>query len=272
MRASVAIVAGFLFVAPLTLCALVARADGLSDASAGLTALNAGEYAKAVTLLTRAISNGKLGPGDLELAYVKRAQAYIGEKLNDLALVDLKKAKALRPEDAEIDTLQAQAEGKSPGPSLSETIATLEKNLVNSVNYVISGHNMKDNSDFVSQVSRKVTNVTGDQGNCSLKVQGTIVANGGGIGSFNLTIDFDHIQYVTEMSVVDNMNLASASGGRPEIVVKSVNPPVSVINVSLTKTHDVDSWPFYFVDEDAAQQVGKAFQHAADLCRAKRPN
>jgi tetratricopeptide (TPR) repeat protein len=88
----------------------VARADGLSDANAGLDALNHGDYSRAVMLFTRAIKIGKLSPADKELAYVKRAQAFLGEKRADLALADLDKAQALDPKDSDIAALRAQAQ------------------------------------------------------------------------------------------------------------------------------------------------------------------
>ena len=63
------------FAAVLTLLANPVLANGVSDANSGLDALNKGDYATAVRLLTRAITVGKLNNGDQELAFVTRARA-----------------------------------------------------------------------------------------------------------------------------------------------------------------------------------------------------
>ena len=62
-----------------------------------------------VRLFTEALRSGGLSPSDRELALVKRAQAYIGEMRNDLALGDLQQALKLDPNDAEAASLRLQA-------------------------------------------------------------------------------------------------------------------------------------------------------------------
>jgi tetratricopeptide (TPR) repeat protein len=100
-------------VAALTLLVSAALADGLSDANAGLDALNRGDYSAAVRLFTQAINTGQLSSADKELAYVKRAQAYLGEKNNKLALADLDKAQELDPSDKDVADLRAQAQSSA---------------------------------------------------------------------------------------------------------------------------------------------------------------
>ena len=102
------ILATFVFM----ILAAAVHADGLSDANAGMDALNLGDFGKAVTLFTRAITNGKLSSSDKELAYVKRAQAYFGEKNSNLALADLARAEQLDPSDGDVDRLRAEIKGK----------------------------------------------------------------------------------------------------------------------------------------------------------------
>jgi hypothetical protein len=110
----------------LAIAASAALANDLSEANAGMAALDHGDYPKAVTLFTHALA-GKLAPADKELAYVKRAQAYLGEKKNNLALADLDKALALDPTDKEAADLKAQAAPvheaqDAPPPAATSTI------------------------------------------------------------------------------------------------------------------------------------------------------
>src|SRR3954469_7839485 len=115
--------------AALALVASSALASGISDANAGLDALNKYDYGTAVRLLTRAITVGKLKANDQELAYVTRARAYIGQHMNQLALADLDKASKLDPNDRDIGDLRYQAMGIPPGPNLAEAFAAIQEGL-----------------------------------------------------------------------------------------------------------------------------------------------
>ena len=99
----------------LSLAVIPSYADALSDAKSGAAALDAGDYPKAVTYFTSAIGNG-LAHDDLELAYVMRAKAYLGERRSDLALFDLKNAEYLVPNDRDITILRQEATGSPAGP------------------------------------------------------------------------------------------------------------------------------------------------------------
>ena len=75
-------------------------ADGISDANAGLIALNNGNNTEAVRLFTNALGAG-LSRQDEELAYVKRAQAYFNQGQSAFAVADLERALAIDPNDSE---------------------------------------------------------------------------------------------------------------------------------------------------------------------------
>jgi Flp pilus assembly protein TadD len=78
-----------------------AHADAYDDASAGLNALNDNDYDHAVSLFTRAISLEQLSGDQLEYAYACRGRAYL--KKGDLshAIVDLDRARRMKPDDSD---------------------------------------------------------------------------------------------------------------------------------------------------------------------------
>ncbi len=82
------------------LIAPITRADGTGDAAAGRAALNGGHYAEAARLLTKALAED-LSPIEEERAYVKRGEAYLGEKQYSRALDDLNTALSRVPDDRE---------------------------------------------------------------------------------------------------------------------------------------------------------------------------
>jgi tetratricopeptide (TPR) repeat protein len=87
------------------------HAGAVDDANAGMDALNASQYAKAVLLFTRAIQSKKLAPADTESAYVERGKAYLGERNAKLAAADFDHALKLNPGDEEASDLRDQAQG-----------------------------------------------------------------------------------------------------------------------------------------------------------------
>jgi len=95
----------------MTPCASFASA--VDDANAGMDALNAGDYAKAVQLFARALHSKQLSSADAESAYVERGKAYLGEHANKLAVADFDHALKLNPDDQEVATLRAQAQDTS---------------------------------------------------------------------------------------------------------------------------------------------------------------
>jgi tetratricopeptide (TPR) repeat protein len=94
--------------ATATHAALAGAAD---DANAGMDALNAGKYAKAIQLFTRALKSKTLSSADEESAYVERGKANLGEHNNTLAAADFERALKLNPADDEALALRTQAQG-----------------------------------------------------------------------------------------------------------------------------------------------------------------
>jgi tetratricopeptide (TPR) repeat protein len=96
--------------------------NAASDANAGMDALSAGQYAKAVELFTRALGSGTLSAADTESAYVERGKAYLGEHADQEALADFDRALKLNPADPEVAELQAEARSTSePDVSAAST-------------------------------------------------------------------------------------------------------------------------------------------------------
>ncbi|MEJ1970645.1 MAG: tetratricopeptide repeat protein [Rhizomicrobium sp.] len=103
-----AALASALFAATLATGALAAAAD---DGNAGLDALNAGDYDKAIALFTRAIKSGQLAGDDKEFAYLNRGKAYLAKHNYAKAVADLTAAVRINPgdDDAKAALRDAQA-------------------------------------------------------------------------------------------------------------------------------------------------------------------
>jgi len=80
------------------------RANGLDDANAGLAALNAGEYDHAITLMSRALASGQLQGDDLEFGFACRGRAYLRKADYSSAIVDLDRARRIKPDDQDAQT------------------------------------------------------------------------------------------------------------------------------------------------------------------------
>jgi tetratricopeptide (TPR) repeat protein len=96
--------------AAVALMAGAAQADPLDDAKAGLAALDKGDDATAIRMFTVALDSGRLTRPDRELAYVKRAQAYLAAEASDKALADANRALDLDPRDAEATATRDRAQ------------------------------------------------------------------------------------------------------------------------------------------------------------------
>jgi tetratricopeptide (TPR) repeat protein len=87
----------------------VAQASPLDDAKSGLAALDKGDNATAIRLLTSALDSGRLLRADRELAYVKRAEAYLASNDDMAALADADRALNLDPSDSEAAAARSRA-------------------------------------------------------------------------------------------------------------------------------------------------------------------
>jgi hypothetical protein len=111
--------------AVVALAAGVAQADPLNDAKSGLAALNQGDSPGAIRLFTSALDSGRLTRADQELAYVKRAEAYLASNNGQSALTDANRALDLDPRDSEALATRDRAQTllltppAAPGPTPS---------------------------------------------------------------------------------------------------------------------------------------------------------
>lgn len=96
-----------------------ARAGPMEDGNAGLTALEGGQYEEAIGLFSRAIDSGALKGDDLELGLGMRGRAYLKKGDLSLAIVDLDRARRMKPDDADAQTdLVAALEAKAPASAI----------------------------------------------------------------------------------------------------------------------------------------------------------
>jgi outer membrane protein OmpA-like peptidoglycan-associated protein len=93
----------------LTFAAGPSLATAVSDANAGLDALQRGDNPTAIRLFSKALASQQLAKADRELAYLKRGEAHLAAHENDLALVDATRALALKPDDSEAWDLRDKA-------------------------------------------------------------------------------------------------------------------------------------------------------------------
>ena len=92
-----------------------ANASGVTDGEAGLKALQSGGYDEAIRLFTRAIDAGDLSADDREFAYLNRGKAYLAKGDRKDAVVDLRQAANLKPDDNEArDALQSASGSGAP--------------------------------------------------------------------------------------------------------------------------------------------------------------
>jgi tetratricopeptide (TPR) repeat protein len=91
------------------------------DGNAGLDALGKGDYETAIKMFTRVLKSPGLSPSDKELAYSQRGIAHLKHGDSKLAVADLQKALALKPDDQEAQSALDQA--KAGGAQTAEAAA-----------------------------------------------------------------------------------------------------------------------------------------------------
>jgi tetratricopeptide (TPR) repeat protein len=102
-----------------------AWADGVSDANAGLQAMNQGDPKTAIRLFTQAIASGTLSNDDLEYAYAQRGNAYLQRNEPDHARRDADAALRLKPGDPDAVALwKSTTIQAAPPPKVSSQSPT----------------------------------------------------------------------------------------------------------------------------------------------------
>ncbi|HEY2179964.1 MAG TPA: hypothetical protein VGH15_15445 [Caulobacteraceae bacterium] len=110
--------------AAVALMAGAASADPLSDAKAGLAALNSGDNTAAVRLFTTALDSNRLVRADRELAFVKRSEAWLAMEDATRALGDANRALDLDPQDKEATAARDRAQAILAAPASAVAVAT----------------------------------------------------------------------------------------------------------------------------------------------------
>lgn len=96
-----------------------AQARGVDDGNAGLAAMESGDYDSAISLFTRALKRGGLAGDDREFAYANRGRAYLKKGDFSSAIVDLDRARQMKPDDADAQNdLVAALAAKLPAASI----------------------------------------------------------------------------------------------------------------------------------------------------------
>jgi tetratricopeptide (TPR) repeat protein len=252
--------------AVLALAAGPALATALTDAQAGMEALERGDNATAIQLFTRALDAqpGLKGP-DRELAFVKRAEAQLAAGQKQLAAADAAEALKLAPNDAEAQAVSDKAKGVVKGPTLTETLdfmkVTIEQNA--SISYVITVNDTSKGSSFTNTFVRTFSEVVTHPDTCNLswhdleKREGQVTFQSDTVG-----IPFKDVSEVVLMDVVQDINLANATAGHPEYLAVGSQPPITKVIVRRVtgQNHIV------FYDRSLAERFANAARHAAELC------
>jgi tetratricopeptide (TPR) repeat protein len=95
----------------------VANANGAQDGEAGLAAMQAGDYAHAVALFTRALDDRALVRADRVLAHLSRGRAWLALNQKDKAIADFRRAVAIDPSDQDAQAALRAATQDAASPS-----------------------------------------------------------------------------------------------------------------------------------------------------------
>jgi tetratricopeptide (TPR) repeat protein len=243
----------------------VACADPVADGNAGLAALNRGDNAAAIQLLTRALQSGALAPSDRELAYVRRAQAELASGAKPAALADANQALTLDASDADAIRVRDRATGVVSGPSLADTLNFVMKMMTQQgdVNFVTFNHNTKSMEDATNTFRSSVTHISPDADHCTLYYHYVETRDGTATSDADSGIPLKLLNSIEVLSVVEAKNRAAAMAGTPNVVVSQSSPDVFLVDAIRA---DGSANFIYFYDQDNANRVAKALTHAMELC------
>lgn len=96
-----------------------AASGGLSDAVAGLEALNTERYDDAVRLFTRALQSGKLSASDRATAYYNRGLSHYAKGHRKSAATDFRSALKIKPDDADAKLMLQASTSATPPTAVS---------------------------------------------------------------------------------------------------------------------------------------------------------
>lgn len=258
-------------VAALALAAGPVLADALADAQAGMDALNRGDSGQAIQLFSRALAANTLKGADLELAHVKRAEAYLAAGQKDQALADAEAALKLDPSDAEAKGARDKAKGVVSGPTIEVTLEFLRATLQNNpqINYTLGYNNTSNGTSGSNTFTIKETEPKVYLDACTLGFHDVELRDGTVTFQSDTTgLPFKDVSAVNIVDVVENTRVVNASTGHPELVPTVSNPPVYIVYAHRYSGQNL----FYFYDQDIAQRFANAVRHAAEICGGLKPS
>jgi tetratricopeptide (TPR) repeat protein len=251
----------------LTFLAHSAYADGLSDAKAGLEALNRGDNTAAISLFTKAITGGKLSRADKELAYVKRSEAYLATGSKDKALADANRALALDSGDSEAAGVRDKAQGATAnGASLAVTMKFIQDKL--NERGLVSYTETRQDNVRATAFGEMISGVVANASSCQLFYREKDLINGETVRDAELTKEDGYADYSVDLRKIR----AVIAKTRKQMLDETPffrsrnmedNPEVFLIQLQGGQNH-VDV--LEFLDENMASRVTQALIHAVELC------
>ena len=249
--------------ATLMLCVQAAGADAIADAKAGLDALNRGDNTSAVSLFTKALGSGHLAKSDKELAYAKRAQAYLALGAKDKALSDANRALAMDPNDSEAAAARDQAQPASTnGPSIEVTMKFIQDKLneLRPVTFAESYFQVRTGMRETSTKISETENVVSDAASCKITYRSKDIVNGNIRIDDYETVDLHDIQTVVVKERVQMLNET------PIFRAADVHDDPAIFLLLARAPQGKSGAGFTFLDEQMANRVAKAMTHAVELC------
>jgi hypothetical protein len=146
--------------------------------------------------------------------------------------------------------------------TLKDTLKFVQEKLPGKVSYIIYPHDNVAGSDLTPiKRSFKLSDVSVDADHCSISFHGQF--DKGGDSAYidkDSDLSLKEVKEITSTQLEQVIQLGNAKAGHPEIGVK-VDPAIFVVVVKSNR-----STMFNFFDENLADRVSKALQHAVDLC------
>jgi hypothetical protein len=164
-------------------------------------------------------------------------------------------------------TLIAPSQVWAAGQSLKETLSFIRDRIAyqGKIEYTIRLHDSADNSDWGQNMSGEASQVTYDTGNCSLSYHWRTISDGETKQAMDVTWYFAHGKKVTVVNREQELRAQAIEGGHPTWTA-IVTPPLWVVSVTFTDTAGVAN----FTDQNTAERVARAIDHAMELCGAPK--
>ena len=161
------------------------------------------------------------------------------------------------------------ADLKPAGQSLEETLAFIRDKLAlqGNIKFMAQFRSSADNRNLVEHLSYRARNVTIDPNQCQLSFHWHVEQDGKATPDQDRVVQFRLAKSVRVETLDQALAEVNAAAGDPLSV--STHPQAYAIHVA--RKDNALGNNLYLHDEDTASQVGKAAQHALELCsdRAK---